>query len=146
KKPTGRSPRVATPGLIALVGYGSGTAGTVGPASRRSGPRGPAGRRSHQTKQRQRTPIHHSSLMIPNPPRRQRRFSRWVPVAALRLSGAPAEAQSGYRRPPKEVLDILQAPPTPQVSVSPTRDRLLLLHAERYPGIAELAEPMLRLA
>jgi dipeptidyl aminopeptidase/acylaminoacyl peptidase len=84
--------------------------------------------------------------MIPNPPHRQSRFSRWLPVAALLLSGAPAEAQSGYRKPPKEVLDILQAPPTPQVSVSPARDRLLLLHAERYPHIAELAEPMLRLA
>ncbi len=83
--------------------------------------------------------------MTPIPPR-PAKFSRWVPVAALLLSGGPAEAQQGYQRPPKEVLDILQAPPTPQVSVSPARDRLLLLHAERYPGIAELAEPMLRLA
>jgi dipeptidyl aminopeptidase/acylaminoacyl peptidase len=67
-------------------------------------------------------------------------------VAALLLSGSAAEAQHGYQRPPKEVLDILQAPPTPQVSVSPAGDRLLLLYGERYPGIAELAQPMLRLA
>jgi dipeptidyl aminopeptidase/acylaminoacyl peptidase len=73
-------------------------------------------------------------------------ISPWVPVAALLLSGAPAEAQPGYRKPPREVLDILQAPPTPQVSVSPARDRLLLLQSERYPGVADLAEPMLRLA
>ncbi|MCC6420443.1 MAG: S9 family peptidase [Gemmataceae bacterium] len=73
-------------------------------------------------------------------------FQTWLPVAALLLSGASADAQQGYQKPPKEVLDVLQAPPTPQVAVSPTRDRLLLLQGERYPSIAELAQPMLRLA
>lgn len=55
-------------------------------------------------------------------------------------------AQQGYQKPPQEVIDILNAPASPQVSVSPTRDRMLLLEYDRYPAIAELAEPMLRLA
>jgi dipeptidyl aminopeptidase/acylaminoacyl peptidase len=64
----------------------------------------------------------------------------------LLLSGGPADAQQGYQKPPREVLDVLRAPPTPQVSVAPTRDRLLLLQGERYPPVADLAQPMLRLA
>jgi dipeptidyl aminopeptidase/acylaminoacyl peptidase len=56
------------------------------------------------------------------------------------------DAQSGYQKPPGEVLKVLNAPPSPVVSISPTGDRMLLLHQERYPSIAELAEPMLKLA
>ncbi len=55
-------------------------------------------------------------------------------------------AQQAYQKPPKVITDILDAPPTPFVSVSPTRDRLLLVQGVRYPSIADLAEPMLRLA
>jgi dipeptidyl aminopeptidase/acylaminoacyl peptidase len=55
-------------------------------------------------------------------------------------------AQSGYKKPPKEVLDILNAPVTPVASLSPTRDNLLLSTANRYPPLADLAQPMLRLA
>ncbi len=43
-------------------------------------------------------------------------------------------------------MDILNAPTAPSVSVSPVRDRLALLEPLRYPPIAELAHPMLRLA
>src|SRR4026207_1726039 len=55
-------------------------------------------------------------------------------------------AQQGYKKPPKEVLDILHAPVTPGVSVSPTRDNMLLSTGLRYPPLADLAQPMLRLA
>ncbi|HEY2413018.1 MAG TPA: prolyl oligopeptidase family serine peptidase [Pirellulaceae bacterium] len=51
-----------------------------------------------------------------------------------------------YQRPPKAITDILDAPPTPQVSISPTRDYLLVIDRESYPPIAEVAAPMLRLA
>ena len=57
-----------------------------------------------------------------------------------------ALAQDGYKKPPKEVLDILNAPVTPTASLSSTRDNLLLLTANRYPPLADLAQPMLRLA
>jgi dipeptidyl aminopeptidase/acylaminoacyl peptidase len=57
-----------------------------------------------------------------------------------------SSAQQGYKKPPKEVLDILNAPVTPGASVSPTRDNILLLTDLRYPPLADLAQPMLRLA
>ena len=55
-------------------------------------------------------------------------------------------AQQGYKKPPKEVLDILNAPVTPGASVSPTRDNIILTTGLRYPPLADLAQPMLRLA
>ncbi|MEP7270112.1 MAG: prolyl oligopeptidase family serine peptidase [Acidobacteriota bacterium] len=56
-----------------------------------------------------------------------------------------ANAQTGYQKPAKVITDILNAPSSPGVSLSPTRDRMLLLEAASLPGIDELAEPMLRL-
>ncbi len=55
-------------------------------------------------------------------------------------------AQESYKKPPKEVLDILNAPVTPNASVSPARDNILLLTGLRYPPLADLSQPMLRLA
>lgn len=55
-------------------------------------------------------------------------------------------AQDGYKKPPKEVLDILNAPVTPGISVSPTRDNIILTTGLRYPPLADLSQPMLRLA
>ena len=55
-------------------------------------------------------------------------------------------SQTGYKKPPKEVLDILNAPVTPGASISPTRQHMLLLTGLRYPPLADLAQPMLRLA
>lgn len=52
----------------------------------------------------------------------------------------------GYKKPPKEVLDILNAPVTPTAFTSPTRDNVLFLTGIRYPPLADLAQPMLRLA
>ena len=51
-----------------------------------------------------------------------------------------------YRQPPKPVADALNAAPTPVVSVSPQRDYAIFLQAVRYPPIADVAQPMLRLA
>ena len=55
-------------------------------------------------------------------------------------------AQQGYKKPPREVLDILNAPVTPSASVSPTHDNIILTTGLRYPPLADLAQPMLRLA
>ncbi len=70
-------------------------------------------------------------------------------VAALFLIAALATsafAQQGYKKPPQDVLDILTAAVTPSASVSPARDSILLSTGLRYPPIADLAQPMLRLA
>lgn len=78
---------------------------------------------------------------------RRRRAAGLVLALAALLAGAPAPGQQpGYQQPPKEILEVLHAEPTPSVSVSPANDRALLIHAERYPPIADLAQPMLRLA
>src|SRR6187549_2564101 len=59
---------------------------------------------------------------------------------------ALAPADTGYRRPPKTVTDVLDAPPPPAVVVTPTREHLILVQGVRYPSIADVAAPMLRLA
>lgn len=67
-------------------------------------------------------------------------------LLALFLCATNTLAQQNYKKPPKEVLDILHAPVTPGASVSPTRDNILLTTGLRYPPLADLAQPMLRLA
>ena len=57
----------------------------------------------------------------------------------------PAD-QLAYQKPPQEILDILNAPPLPALAVNPTRTYATLSEAARYPSIAEVAAPMLRLA
>jgi len=57
-----------------------------------------------------------------------------------------AVAQQGYRKPPREVLAVLDAPVTPSISISPTRDQMLLATGVRYPPINDLAQPVLRIA
>ncbi|KAF7525911.1 hypothetical protein G7054_g10922 [Neopestalotiopsis clavispora] len=53
---------------------------------------------------------------------------------------------SGYAQPPKDILDVLQAP-TPAVPVlSPTIDRMIMVQWEKHPPIERLAAPFLRLA
>ncbi|MFZ1702302.1 MAG: prolyl oligopeptidase family serine peptidase [Pyrinomonadaceae bacterium] len=54
--------------------------------------------------------------------------------------------QGSYKQPPKEIMDVLNAPTIPATSVSPARDKIALLEPLRYPPISELAEPMLRIA
>jgi dipeptidyl aminopeptidase/acylaminoacyl peptidase len=68
-------------------------------------------------------------------------------TAILLLAAALAlPAELTYQKPPHEILDVLNAPPPPTISVSPTRDYAILTQPLRYPPIAEVAQPMLRLA
>ena len=67
-------------------------------------------------------------------------------ILALLVIADVSFAQQGYKKPPKEVLDVLHAPVTPGASVSPTRDNIILTTSLRYPPLADLAQPMLRLA
>ncbi len=66
--------------------------------------------------------------------------------AVTLLLATGSDAQDGYRKPPKSVCDILDAPNPPSVLVSPSGEHLLLVWTDRYPPIADLAEPTLRLA
>lgn len=63
-------------------------------------------------------------------------------VAAFSITGF---GQGSYKTPPKEIMDVLNAPTIPATSISPTHDKIALLEPLRYPPISELAQPMLRL-
>ncbi len=69
-------------------------------------------------------------------------------LAALAICASSlfASAQSGYNLPPKNILDVMQAPAPPTPSVSPTHDAILLITWQDYPSIARVATPFLRLA
>ena len=67
-------------------------------------------------------------------------------VFALLLVALVAFATEPYRKPPQAVLDVLNAHPTPGLSLSPAGTYAIQTTPVRYPPIAELAEPMLRLA
>jgi dipeptidyl aminopeptidase/acylaminoacyl peptidase len=71
--------------------------------------------------------------------------SRHLLPVLLALLALPAAAQAPYKLPPKEVVDLVDAPPPPQAVVSPTGDTVLLAEPEAYPPIALLAQPILRL-
>jgi dipeptidyl aminopeptidase/acylaminoacyl peptidase len=66
-------------------------------------------------------------------------------LAALLLAG-PVLAQAKYQKPPPAVQAVLDAPAAPAASLSPDRAALLIATSERYPPIADLAQPVLRLA
>ena len=62
-------------------------------------------------------------------------------TVALAIFGA-----DGYQKPPKAVMDILNSPTTPTLTLSPTHAYAMQGRPVRYPPIAELAQPMRRLA
>ncbi len=61
-------------------------------------------------------------------------------LAFVPLAGAQ------YKTPPPEILDVLHARRLPTVSLSPTRTHIVLIDSVVHPSIADLAQPMLRLA
>ena len=72
---------------------------------------------------------------------------RLCSLALIFTAGAAGVvAQEPYKTPPQVIVDILDMPPLPVANVSPDRQWLLLLEQRSMPTIAELAQPMLRLA
>ena len=67
---------------------------------------------------------------------------RLAVLCAALLAFVPAlTAQEPYKLPPKEIIDIVDAPPTPMVSMSPAGDIMALIDRESMPSIAYLSEP-----
>ena len=52
----------------------------------------------------------------------------------------------GYQMPPKAIADLIDAPPTPAASLSPSGNVMLLLGRASLPSIEEVAQEELRLA
>jgi len=65
---------------------------------------------------------------------------------AVLLAQQPAALETGYQLPPKAIVDVLDAPPPPMAVISPAQTVMALLDRASMPKIADLAEPMLRLA
>ena len=70
---------------------------------------------------------------------------------ALSIPAARAQANLQYRQPPKAIVDIVDALPTPGVELSPAggaagKRWMLIEHFAGLPTIVELAQPELRLA
>jgi dipeptidyl aminopeptidase/acylaminoacyl peptidase len=61
---------------------------------------------------------------------------------------ANTQAQSGtsYQTPPKEIVDILLAKPTPLVNIDNNGEWMLLSERNSYPDVEELGQPELRIA
>jgi len=67
-------------------------------------------------------------------------------ATALAAHAQPPGTEPTYQLPPQVIVDILDAPPTPMVMVSPMRQAVAIVGRKSMPSIAEMAEPMLRLA
>jgi dipeptidyl aminopeptidase/acylaminoacyl peptidase len=79
------------------------------------------------------------------------RTAAFVVAAALAgtivtLAQSGARTRSGYRLPPQAVVGIVDAAPLPTVEVSPAGDVLAILPRRSQLSIAEMSQPMLRLA
>lgn len=69
-----------------------------------------------------------------------------ISVAAPATPWAAGASAGGYRLPPAPIPAMIDAAPTPTVSLSHDRKRLAILGRENLPSVAALARPILRLA
>jgi len=73
-------------------------------------------------------------------------FATLLIVAAASIGLGQTPEGSRYLLPPKEIVDAFDAPPLPQAILSPSKQVMALTFRKAYPTIAELSQPMLRLA
>jgi len=79
--------------------------------------------------------------------RQQRQSNSRFRTAYCFASAATSHATSTYKTPPQEILDIVDSPPEPTYSFSPSRKLVLQLsRPPANPPIAELSRPELKLA
>ncbi|MPQ58509.1 S9 family peptidase [Duganella sp. FT27W] len=74
---------------------------------------------------------------------------RTVPPATPGLMAASPQqgaSDTGYRLPPEPLQAIVDAPRAPALSLSPRRDTAAVVQTPALPGIAEVAQPELKLA
>lgn len=71
-------------------------------------------------------------------------FNNVITFCFLFLSSLSAD--DGYKMPPKSIIDLVDAPVTPNISLSPDKKHILILERSSLPSIEELSQPELRLA
>jgi hypothetical protein len=76
-----------------------------------------------------------------------------APIARMEsATGPPAGgstiqgAENGYQVPPEEIRAIVDAPPTPSLSFSPTKKHMIYLQRRSLPPLSDIARPELKLA
>jgi len=94
-----------------------------------------------------------SSLAVRPARRVDRRFAQFslrlaprLTLALATIAPSLAAQDGGYQQPPAPIAQILDAEPTPAVTLGPTREWLLLLERRPLPPISEVGAPILRLA
>jgi len=73
-------------------------------------------------------------------------FAALLVIAANAFCYAQTSDAPRYQLPPKEIVDAFDAPPLPQAVLSPSKQMLALTWRHPFPTIAELAQPILRIA
>ncbi|WVZ56696.1 hypothetical protein U9M48_007190 [Paspalum notatum var. saurae] len=69
-----------------------------------------------------------------------------VASAAAQEDDGLSSGDTGYCLPPKEIQDIVDAPPLPVLSFSPNKDKILFLKRRALPPLSDLAKPEEKLA
>lgn len=67
-------------------------------------------------------------------------------MLSLLSTAMTAQENTGYQMPPQAIADLIDAPPTPGVSISPDQQWMLLRDRPSLPSIEEVSQPELRLA
>src|SRR5207248_11555280 len=73
-------------------------------------------------------------------------FAAMLLVAVATVNFAQTSDAPKYQLPPKEVVDAFDAAPLPVAVLSPSKQVLALSYRRAYPTIADLSQPILRLA
>jgi dipeptidyl aminopeptidase/acylaminoacyl peptidase len=73
-------------------------------------------------------------------------FASFTILAASATLSAQGQIEQVYMRPPEVLAEVVDAPFTPVISVSPDRSTILILHRSGLQGIDEISQPELRIA
>ncbi|MET0299123.1 MAG: prolyl oligopeptidase family serine peptidase [Flavitalea sp.] len=71
---------------------------------------------------------------------------RLLVLFSVIVSIANAQDDQGYKTPPKDIMDLVMAKPTPGVSIDDKGEWILMLDRSTFPSVEELAQPELRIA
>ena len=67
-------------------------------------------------------------------------------IFALLFMSSYAQVNTTYQTPPKEIADLLLAPPTPTISVDGKAKFMLLMERSFYPTVEELGQAEFKIA
>jgi len=73
-------------------------------------------------------------------------FATLLIVMAMAVASGQSANAPRYQLPPKEIVDAFDVQPLPTAILSPSKQVLALSYRRAYPTIAELSQPILRLA